>query len=118
MPNPPLTPGQKADLGFEDWITYGWVNGGEFLVNEHAAGNPTPNFNAYLAQWRQYFGPANMTQIEARLVYEWQFGYLEDENIIQSDYDPEYTDSVGAIEGLAEYLDTHDNDFSDLPIPT
>lgn len=118
MPNPPLTPGQKADLTFEDWIVYGWVNGGEFLVAAQGAGDPTPNFNAYIAQWRQYFGPANMNQIEARLVYEWQFDYLETEGIIQSDYDPEYTDAVEAIEALAEYLATHDNDFSGLPVPT
>jgi hypothetical protein len=118
VPNPPLTPGQKADLTFEDWIVYGIVNGGEFLVNEHGAGNPTPDFNAYLAHWRQYFGPSNMNQIEARLVYEWQLQYLEDENIIQSDYDPDYTDAVAAIEGLAEYLDAHDGDITDLPVPT
>ena len=118
MPNPPLTPAEKAAFNFEDWITYGWVDGGEFLVNEHAAGNPTPNFNAYLAKWRQYFGPANMNQIEARAIYELQFQYLEDGGIIASDYDPEYTDAVAGIEGLAEYLNAHDNDVSDIPVPT
>jgi hypothetical protein len=118
VPNPPLTPGEKADLGPEEWFDYGWVNGGEFLVNEHAAGNPTPNFNAYLAQWRQYFGPSNMNQIEARAIYELQFQYLEDGGIIASDYDPEYTDAVAGIEGLAEYLNANDNDVSDIPVPT
>lgn len=118
MPNPPLTPGQKADLTFEDWIDYGWVNGGEFLGEERGNANPRPNLNAYLAHWRQYFRPQNMNQIEARLVYEAQFAILEELNVFNSAYDPDYVDAVDAIEELAEYMNGHDNDGSDLPVPS
>jgi hypothetical protein len=117
VPNPPLTPGQKADLTLDDWFDYGWVNGGEFLVEERGNANPRPDLNAYLAHWRQYFGPSNMNQIEARLVYEAQFAYLETEGIISSEYDPDYVDSVDSIEALANELDAG-HDLDDLPVPT
>jgi len=99
---PPTTPASTAldddyleTLGIKEWAEYGWDVGGKFLNKPGAR----PNLNAYLAHWRQQFGPQNMSQQDARAVYDLQFAYLEDEGLMESDYD-DYADVVSAIESL------------------
>jgi hypothetical protein len=111
-----LPPGKELDeLTQDDYVQFGMVVGGRFLIAGRGAGDPRPNINAYLAHWRQEFGPSNMSQIEARAVYDRQFTEMEALQVFQSDFDPDYVDATDAIEGLAAYLNTHDNDITDLP---
>jgi len=106
-----------GDLGIQDWFHYGWPLGGDFLVSEKAQGNPRPNLNAYLAKWRQEFGPQNMSQADAQAVYALQFTVLEELQIIDSDFD-DYADVAEADAMLVVAVEAVGGDFADLPTPT
>lgn len=114
-----LPPGKELDeLTQDDWVEFGMVVGGRFLIAGRGAGDPRPNINAYLAHWRQEFGPSNMNQIEARAAYARQFTEMEALGVFQSEFDPDYVDATDAIEAMivaVAALPSHD--WADLPSP-
>jgi hypothetical protein len=116
MPHPIPPPGVPLDtLGIRDWFEYGWPVGGEFLVVTPVR----PDLNAYLAHWRQFFGPANMSQADAQAVYDLQFAALEEMDLIASDFDPDYADVAEADAELVIAVELlPSKDFNDLPTPT
>lgn len=119
---PPIRPDwlpadlELDELGIPRWIQYGMIVGGRFLIAGRGAGDPRPDRNAYLAHWRQIFGPSNMNQIEARLVYEAQFATMEELGVFQSDFDPDYVDATDSIEAMIVAVAAlPSQDWADLP---
>ena len=112
-----LPDGKELDeLNQDDYVEYGMIVGGRFLIAGRGAGDPRPNINAYIAHWRKQFGPQNINQIEARAVYDRQFAEMEELNVFSSVYDPDYVDATDAIEELSAWLNAHDNDINDFPV--
>ena len=90
MPNgtPPFPPGRQPGErpvpgGFR---SEGWRVGGDFLLL--APGPQRPNLNAYLAHWRL---DMDLSQIEARALYELWLVTLKELNVLHSTYD-DYAD--------------------------
>ena len=71
-----------------------------------------------LARWRFEFGPQNMSQADAQAVYDLQFAALEELDLIQSEFDPDYADVAERDAELVVAVEAVGGDFADLPVPT